>query len=307
MRNGWELTPVTCVSIHLSVKSNAPVKFSRLHKNLPKNVKKNWRICWESTCPVPIFTNWYMLVEPCSFLFFQWVVDQAQWRQALPTVAHLRASLLALASKEGPDFQLPGEVTLPLASWGGLGVWLGCHLWRCSGRRHLQEELESVAVENNVPHLENLAFIPCFIYPEANDTLPTLSLYFVFLAFCFSHLSIGALFHSSVTLPFILCFFPCLPTLFHSSTNMCQANHTCTIPPLTYYSSIYSSIHFTLTSGWFSGSPSALDVSLQTQERCWPTLDRLAGQRQSRIAVITFTWPLSACLTFCLSGSTTKV
>lgn len=55
---------------------------------------------------------------------------------------------------------------------------------------------------------------------------------------------------------------------FTLSTNMCQANHTCTIPPLTYYSSIYSSIHFTLTSGWFSGSPSALDVSLQTQERC---------------------------------------
>lgn len=87
-----------------------------------------------------------------------------------------------------------------------------------------------------------------------------------FLPFAFL---ICRLVHSFIhQLPFILCFFPCLPTLFHSSTNMCQANHTCTIPPLTYYSSIYSSIHFTLTSGWFSGSPSALDVSLQTQERC---------------------------------------
>lgn len=134
---------------------------------------------------------------------------------------------------------------------------------------------------------------------------------------CFDSLTHSHIHYSSLLTTFLLSILPFLPPNRHSFVHLLIHDKLISVAcvsvppsfPFFQYIShlfIHPSIYFTLTGGWFSGSPAALDLSYKHRggvDRCW----RLAGQRRSRIAVITFTWPLSACLTFCLSGSTTKV
>lgn len=111
-----------------------------------------------------------------------------------------------------------------------------------------------------------------------------LSIIYPLILSCFDSLIHSHIHYSSIPTSFLLSVLPFLPPNRHSFVHLLIHDKLISVAcvpvppsfPFFQYIShlfIHPSIYFTLTGGWFSGSPAALDLSLQTQGRCWPMLE----------------------------------